>query len=546
MSLIQSGDSIGAGVRLNYSGAAGDDIYILAGVTVASTTTNAIGTVSAANLSLTVDGTLISTGFAISFLGAASFVQIGSTGVLTSRMLASGSPALGFSGAGSYVLNEGRIDAARGIGILISGDSTIVNTGTVAGADPIFMGISGAGSTLINSGALLASATTDNASDSRDNHGVVSTSSNTQITNLAGGTIVATATNGAGIAFVNPVADGSIANWGLISSEHDFGVDLSLGNTTVTSSLVNHGTISGQDGAFLGGDAADFIFNTGVLNGQVILGVGSDTFRMTGGALLGDLSTQSGADFVVLRGGTIDGSIGLGTSDDRFTFSGGDVTGSVFGDLGDDLFTISRLGLGEVNGDDGIDRADFRLSNGIILALDGSFGNAAGAAGLTLISVENIVGSEAGADRIRGDLQANSFNGLGGADNLDGAGGADILRGGTGLDRLTGGLGNDVFRFMTLDEMGDTVTDFRNAAGDNDRFQIAAAVGGGLVAGTLAAANFQIRADNLAQDSTDRFIFNTTDQTLWYDEDGNGTIAAVLVADLQAGASLTFADIQII
>jgi Ca2+-binding RTX toxin-like protein len=111
---------------------------------------------------------------------------------------------------------------------------------------------------------------------------------------------------------------------------------------------------------------------------------------------------------------------------------------------------------------------------------------------------------------------------------LDGAAGADLIRGGQGLDTLTGGLGNDIFRFQTLAECGDVITDFLNVAGDNDKFQIvASAFGGGLVAGALAATQFQSRADNVAQDADDRFIFRTTDRTLWFDADGNGAGAAI-------------------
>lgn len=57
--------------------------------------------------------------------------------------------------------------------------------------------------------------------------------------------------------------------------------------------------------------------------------------------------------------------------------------------------------------------------------------------------------------------------------------------------------------------------------------------------GTLDAAAFQSRADIMAQDADDRFICRTTtDRTLWFDEDGNGAMVVIMVADLQAGATL--------
>jgi hypothetical protein len=52
-----------------------------------------------------------------------------------------------------------------------------------------------------------------------------------------------------------------------------------------------------------------------------------------------------------------------------------------------------------------------------------------------------------------------------------------------------------------------------------------------------------MRADNLAQDADDRFVFRTTDATLWFDSNGSAAGGLTLVADLQAGATVTSADI---
>jgi Ca2+-binding RTX toxin-like protein len=92
------------------------------------------------------------------------------------------------------------------------------------------------------------------------------------------------------------------------------------------------------------------------------------------------------------------------------------------------------------------------------------------------------------------------------------------------------------------------ITDFSsNAAGNNDRIQVRASTfGGGLTAGALDATQFRSRSDNVAQDANDRFIFRTTDRTLWFDADGTGAGAAVLLADLQANATMTALDIVLI
>ena len=150
------------------------------------------------------------------------------------------------------------------------------------------------------------------------------------------------------------------------------------------------------------------------------------------------------------------------------------------------------------------------------------------------------------ADTLVGDAQYNILMGFGGTDALDGAAGSDVLIGGARVDTLRGGLGNDIFQFATPGEGGDLILDFHAVAGDDDAIRVSASgFGGGLVAGVLAASQFQSRADNLAQDATDRFIFRTTDATLWFDVDGTGVASSVLIADLQAGAILTAPDILI-
>ena len=111
---------------------------------------------------------------------------------------------------------------------------------------------------------------------------------------------------------------------------------------------------------------------------------------------------------------------------------------------------------------------------------------------------------------------------------------------------MTGGAGNDAFEFAAPTDGFDVLTDVQATTTNDDRIRVSASgFGGGLVAGTLAASQFQVRADNLAQDANDRFIFDTTDQTLWFDVNGNASGGLTKIADLQASAVLTSADILI-
>ncbi len=279
---------------------------------------------------------------------------------------------------------------------------------------------------------------------------------------------------------------------------------------TETLLLTNSGTIRGLDESFVASDflggAIERIVNSGAMFGNILLGRGADTYDG--------------------RGGRVEGTVYGGADSDTF-FAGSAI----------DVFD---------GGAGGNDRLDFRTTTGVRVYLDGSGQNTGTAAGDTYVSIEYLLGSATGADLFVGTSANNLFRGYGGADTLSGGAGADNLGGGTGIDRLTGGLGDDWFVFLTRGDGGDTITDFRGVAGDNDRFQIAAAFGGGLVAGALAASQFQSRADNLAQDGNDRFIFRTADATLWFDSNGNGAGGLTLVADLQTGAVVTAADILLI
>ena len=190
---------------------------------------------------------------------------------------------------------------------------------------------------------------------------------------------------------------------------------------------------------------------------------------------------------------------------------------------------------------------DFARQSGVILSLNNDVIGSGTAAGDSYLGIENVIGSRFGNDGITGNAAANVLNGMGGVDTLDGQAGADQLIGGDGADVLTGGKGNDDFIYANAGQGGDLISDFHNVAGDNDGFRIAASgFGGGLVAGALAAGQFVTRADNVAQDSNDQFIFDTVDRTLWFDADGNGSGAAVMLADLQALALVTIGDILIV
>ena len=362
-----------------------------------------------------------------------------------------------------------------------------------------------------------------------------------------------------------------ILNSGLIESSgsgfYDAAVELfSMNNAAGTEAeLINTGTIRGV-GTAIYGDANfnDRVLNYGTIIGRVYQAAGDDLL-LNRGTIIGDVDLSNGADILRnIGGGVIDGAVDLGTDGDLYDGRSGEVNGTVLGGAGDDSF-IGNAALSDTfDGGDDIDTLDFRYGGAVTVALDASFDNSGAALGDTYTNFERVTGSTAD-DLIRGNALANVLTGLAGADALEGMAGNDLLyggggedrldggantdqlSGGLGIDTLTGGLGDDTFRFASLRDVGDVITDFGATAGNNDRFMIvAASFGGGLVAGALAASAFQSRADNVAQDADDRFVFRTSDRTLWFDADGNGAAAAILVADLQAGTAVTAADILLV
>jgi Ca2+-binding RTX toxin-like protein len=267
------------------------------------------------------------------------------------------------------------------------------------------------------------------------------------------------------------------------------------------------------------------------------------------GRIYADYSYTSSANGTavdqVINRGLMVGLVDLGGGNDVFDTVGGRVIGDIYGGAGNDLFRPGAQ-VESITGDAGNDTLDFSPHASITVALDGAFANLGAARNDSYAGIEIVIGT-AGSDRIGGDANGNLLRGNGGVDVLSGQGGNDTLQGGAGADRLNGGAGNDFFQIMALAERADVIQDFTNVAGNNDTLRLeGSGFGFGAATGALAASQFRARADNVAQDADDRFIFRTTDTTLWFDANGNAAGGLSLLADLQAGATLTAADFLLV
>jgi serralysin len=319
------------------------------------------------------------------------------------------------------------------------------------------------------------------------------------------------------------VIDGGAGSDLIRFSQEETGVTVNLVDGTATL-MANDGTsyienlISIERAAgtrfndiFIGDDAIN-TFSGGDGNDTLNGGAGGD--RLVGGA---------GND--VLKGGDgnddIDGGLGLDVID---------------GGAGSDLIRFSQEETGvTVNLVDG---------TATLMANDGTSYIE------NLISIERAAGTRFN-DIFIGDDAINTFSGGDGDDTLNGGAGGDRLVGGNGDDLLIGSVGNDIltggsgadkFRFNAAQEGFNRITDFSQTQGDKIEI-LASSFGGGLSKGTLNASQFVL--GSVATDANDRFIYDQTTGSLFFDVDGSGSQSAVQFAALSEGQNLTNSDIVI-
>lgn len=247
----------------------------------------------------------------------------------------------------------------------------------------------------------------------------------------------------------------------------------------------------------------------------------------------------------------------LGQGGDDFLYGGGGAD-KLYGGNGADTL-IGGAGADTFDGGDGFDVVQFLNPVTLILAV--RVLDLGDAVGDTFINIEQINGSDF-ADLLAGDGSANIFDGKAGDDALVGENGDDVLYGGDGndllyggegIDTLTGGTGSDTFRFWTLTEGGDTITDFDVAvdtieffnpsSGDGlghggQFFPSRIAVGGlapnELVHGTIADQAFSQ-------------VLIAANGDLFYDADGTGNASAnILIAHLTGINAANFTNANII
>lgn len=148
----------------------------------------------------------------------------------------------------------------------------------------------------------------------------------------------------------------------------------------------------------------------------------------------------------------------------------------------------------------------------------------------------------AGVDDLTGGEGDDNVRGNGGDDTLSGGAGDDKIVGGAGKNDLSGGAGADTFVFKGGVGAEDTIRDFVSG---EDRIRLDGSAFTGLTHGALGEGVFVANATGEATGAAQRLIYDTSDGSLFYDADGSGVGAAILIARLGAGLTLSADDIGV-
>ncbi len=285
-----------------------------------------------------------------------------------------------------------------------------------------------------------------------------------------------------------------------------------------------------------GGIDTVYAFGSMTLADNIEIGVAAgDTSSLTGNILSNTLIANAGDDTLsglagndVLYGvegnNTLDGGAG-----DDFMVSGSGID-TMIGGAGDDSYII---GLGDV-----ISEAASG-GNDVIYTSLSSFTLVANVERGVLVGGTTLFGNDLN-NVLVGDGNFNVMSGGAGNDFIVAGAGNDLILGGTGLDTLQGNSGDDVFWWTETNEIGDIIQDWGNL---DDQLQFSAA-SFGFTAGQVLVDGVNFVSSNapVANNAGPTFLWDADDTALYYDADGAGGAAAVLVADMQAFTTVTVDD----
>jgi Ca2+-binding RTX toxin-like protein len=331
----------------------------------------------------------------------------------------------------------------------------------------------------------------------------------------------------------SPIIDGGT---GVDTIKSSFSLNLDIYTSIENIILTGTSAIDGYGNALnntITGNSKNNTLNGGDGIDTLVGGAGNDTYVVDSTTDIITESTSAGTDTVqssvnitslatyvenlTLTGAAVNGTgnslnnVITGNSNNN-TLNGGAGIDTLIGGLGNDTYVVDNVK----------DKVTELASAGTdTIESSVTFTIAANVENLTLTGSSAINGT--------GNALANTITGNLGNNILKGGAGNDTLNGGLGNDTLTGGTGLDIFLFDTA--LGtsnvDRLTDFNLTQDkirlDDDIFSALSSIGAG---------NFVSGAGATALEADDFLIFNTTNNFLYYDADGNRAGAMVHFATL--------------
>lgn len=283
----------------------------------------------------------------------------------------------------------------------------------------------------------------------------------------------------------------------------------------------------------------------GQLNLLLIDDVGAGTRAsdvLNGSGAADTINGQRGHD--TINGGSGDDSLTGGIGVDSLlggagndSLDGGGDADTLDGGVGNDFYFVDNLGdvvVEAANG--GIDTVRSLVS----------FTLGANVENLTLAGSAVAGTGNALDNTIIGSIAGSLLSGLGGNDTITGRDGNDTIIGGLGADQLSGGGGQDVFRYGSAAEGGDRIAGFQTGV---DTIEISAGgFGAGLFAGIdlVATGHYVENGRGVATQAVGQFIYSATGHSLYWDADGTGAGAKVLIANLALPQDFHASDLVVI
>lgn len=285
-----------------------------------------------------------------------------------------GGSAISLIGAGGHrVRNLGTISTPNGSAVQLGAGSTVENSGSISSGNAAAVQFIGAGaSTLVNTGSIAGATGVlfGNGNDTLDMRAGTITGGVQQgdgdDTLLLGGGTLDGVDQGNG-ADTMTVTGGSVTG----AVQQGNGQDVfTISDGTVGALLQGDATdrFLMTGGRIIGGfDDGDFAEQTGGRIGRVNMKLENNTYLMSGGSIDGNLVAGFGNDTIVLSDGYIGGNISISGGDDSVTLTGGTVRGEIRLSFGNDRLDWSDGGvvyglidLGE--GDDSVRLANLNQS----------------------------------------------------------------------------------------------------------------------------------------------------------------------------------------